>query len=177
MNIWTYKTNDEYLLEECIRLLVISMPEEASTKKPVLLHSLRVWEMLLHYWYDNDVVIAWYLHDLLEDSDIDQDLIVQSFWVSVLDYIQASSKDLSIPKEDRLNDMIQRCVDWWDDAIVVKAADIYDNLKFYTIKNADSEIQRCLYQCSLLFNLIDKTIMGRNRILKDLYSTYLSYGK
>lgn len=112
-------------------------------KKPTLFHSVRVGSFLWNAWYSEDIQIAWLLHDSLEDTDITEKEIEANFWNYVLGIVKANSKNISLPKDQRLEDIVMRCSNYWEDALIVKIADVYDNFLFYKQQWNSWEIDRC----------------------------------
>ena len=130
-----------FKFEEALRLLVSHFPKE--TKKPALFHSVRVWTYLRNNNYSEDIQIAWLLHDALEDTDMTEHEITERFWSEVLQIVQANSEDESIEKSIQKEDIVKRCAQVWEIALIVKIADVYDNYKFYTKQENISELERC----------------------------------
>jgi len=140
-----------FKFEKAIKILVKYFPEEAM-KKPTLFHSLRVWTFLWNNWYSENLQIAWLLHDALEDTDIPENIISENFWEYVLDIVKANSKNISLEKSEILEDIIKRCSIVWEDAMIVKMADIYDNFLFYVKEKNLPEIERCKTLAKLVKN-------------------------
>lgn len=137
-----------FKLEEAMRLLVAHFPKE--TKKPALFHSVRVWTYLWNHHYSEDIQIAWLLHDALEDTDISAEKIEELFWEEVLLIVQANSEDENIEKSCQKEDIVKRCVELSENALIVKIADVYDNYKFYTQQNNIPELERCKWFAELI---------------------------
>lgn len=140
------------LVEKAIRILSYYFDDKFISKKPTLFHSIRVWTNLYQKWYNADIVLAWYLHDILEDSDIKSDFLIDNFSKNIYEIILANTKNKNIKKEEINEELIKRCADFWKEALIVKAFDIYDNFLYYKKENNLSEIQRC----KTLYNLIKK---------------------
>ncbi|PID84513.1 hypothetical protein CSB09_00635 [Candidatus Gracilibacteria bacterium] len=129
-----------FLFERALRLLAKNFPEEPM-KKPVLYHSVRVGVYLWNHSYDENLQIAGLLHDALEDTPLQERDIGDNFGQEVLDIVRANSKNPDLEKSKILEDMVQRCAQVGERAMIVKMADIYDNFLFYTRKNALPEIE------------------------------------
>lgn len=170
MQTGKFKTIQEYNMEECMRFLITHLPREASEKKPVLLHSMRVWMFLETYHCSNDTIIAGYLHDLIEDSTVTMWKIQSIFWKNVAEIVSANSKDISIEKEKRLKDSIDRCCKHWYEALLVKAADIIDNKEFYTKKENTWEQKRAIIQGEYLYDKIKNKEYKNHQIFNILYN-------
>lgn len=64
--------------------------------------------------------------------------------------VKANSKNLSLTKEEVLEDIVKRCSDYGIDAMIVKIADVYDNYLFYKKINNIPEIERCKKLANLI---------------------------
>jgi len=158
-----------FKFEKALKLLISYFPEEPM-KKPTLFHSVRVWTYLWNYNYSEDIQIAWLLHDALEDTNIPKEKISNNFWNNVLNIVKANSKNNNLEKSEILEDIVKRCSVDWEDAMIVKMADVYDNFLFYVKENNIPEIERCKTLANLLkkykkeewndriFNRIDEII-------------------
>ena len=140
-----------FKFEKAMKLLISYFPEEPM-KKPTLFHSLRVGTFLWNNWYNEDLQIAWLLHDALEDTDMPENIISDIFWEYVLDIVKVNSKNNDLEKSEILEDIVKRCSILWEDAMIVKIADVYDNFLFYVKENNIPEIERC----KVLANLVKK---------------------
>lgn len=105
---------------------------------------------LWNNWYSEELQIAWLLHDSLEDTDLPEYLIKSNFWQNVLDIVKSNSKNINLEKSEILEDIVKRCSIVWENAMIIKVADIYDNFLFYKKINNLSEIERCKKIAELL---------------------------
>lgn len=135
--------------ERAFKMLISYFPEE-TIKKPTLFHSLRVWVFLWNNWYSEELQIAWLLHDSLVDTDLPEYLIKSNFWQNVLVIVKSNSKNINLQKSEILEDIVKRCSIVWENAMIIKVADIYDNFLFYKKINNLSEIERCKKIAELL---------------------------
>lgn len=131
-----------FLFEQAVLEFVKYFPEETQ-RKPFFHHSIRVWVFLWNQWYSEKIQIAGLLHDTLEDTSISEKEIENLFWKKVLQIVKVNSKNLSLAKEEALEDIVKRCSDYGIDAMIVKIADVYDNFLFYKKINNIPEIERC----------------------------------
>lgn len=160
-----------FKFEKALRILTEHYPKE-DQKKPALFHSVRVGPYLYHNNYSEDIQIAWLLHDIIEDSDIPHHVISNNFWNHILDIVLANSKTIDIPKNQVLEDIIKKCVSCWEDALIVKMADVYDNFLFYVRENISGEIDRCKYLAELIKT---NKLKSWNDKIFDLIDIILSY--
>ncbi|MFZ4462036.1 MAG: hypothetical protein ACOYN2_06130 [Patescibacteria group bacterium] len=77
--------------------------------------------------------MAGLLHDAIEDTTITEDEITKLYGKHTAEIVVANSKDTSLPKEEILQDIVTRCADHSEDALIVKSADVLDNFAFYTL--------------------------------------------
>jgi len=69
----TYSPHIQKEFETAIVFLIQKIKEHCYNEKPLILHSIRVGLRLVELNEAKDVVIAGFLHDLLEDTDCKQD--------------------------------------------------------------------------------------------------------
>ena len=132
--------------EEAVRLLVKHMPPSTEqTQKPRLFHVIRVGVYLYENNYAPDVVLTGILHDALEWTAITEPMLREQFGTNVLKLVRACTKDDSITdKEEKIVELIKRCVRAGEDALIVKSADIIDSFKFYSAVTNKDELGYCM---------------------------------
>lgn len=132
--------------EKAVRLLVGQMPiSEESSRKPILFHDIRVGVYLYERGYSRDIVLAGVLHDALEWSSISQEMLRDGFGESVLALVLASTRDNSIPDgTEKTQELIQRCIQNGQEALIVKTADILDSFKWYSSQDDIGQLRYCL---------------------------------
>lgn len=134
--------------EKAVRLLVEHMPpSEEESRKPILVHDIRVAMMLSQRGYARDIVLAGLLHDALEWSDMTEEMIQTHFGETVLSIVQANSKNRTIKDSaERIDDMMRRCAMVGEAALIVKAADTIDSFEHYTKTENKKELE---HHCKL----------------------------
>ncbi len=133
--------------EEGVRFLSeYVLVADANSRKPVLFHSIRVGVYLYENSYAQDIVLAGLLHDTVEGwTTATEQMVREKFGDEVMRLVLASTKDYSIEdSEDRTIELIKRCVQNGQDALIVKAADTIDSFKWYVSQNNEMEIQTCI---------------------------------
>lgn len=157
-------------IEKAIKILGKHLWDEKELWKPVLLHSIRVWLDLINNWYWEDIIIAGFLHDIIEDSNVWEKAIKEEFGENVLKLILSNSKNYSLPKwKERDQDMFDRCESFWKDAMVIKWYDIYDNYYYFLQTNETKNLERMKYLLHLFMERIwEKTDETIFRKLKDI---------
>ena len=157
--------------ESAIGLLAKAMPASQKWDKPTLFHSIRVGSDLYLKGYPREMVLAGFLHDLLEDTEVTAEQIETQFGKRVLDIVQANSKDTSITDRHlRKKDLVLRCVEAGPDALIVKLADIVDNFKYCTALNDTAGLDYGYELGNLIFENLPK---GFSDLFMDELKTFL----
>lgn len=132
--------------ETAVRLLTEHMsPSHENTRKPRLFHVIRVGTYLYENNYSHDIVLAGLLHDALEWTSITETMLREQFGDTVTALVRASTKDDSIAdKEEKIVELIRRCVKAGEDALIVKTADIIDSFRFYSAVDDKGELGYCM---------------------------------
>jgi len=100
--------------------------------KPLLAHSLDVAYKLRNLGYENDLVLAAVLHDLIEDAGISAEEIRKKFGSLVCELVEAVSfKDNIEDKATRYQEMYKRTKEAGKDALILKTADLLANYNFF----------------------------------------------
>ncbi len=140
--------------EKAVRILSEYMPpSDENSKKPVMFHDIRVGVYLYENGYSEDVVLAGILHDTIEWSGANEQLLRDEFGDNVVRLIFASTKDDTIvDKVEKTNELIQRCVQNGQEALIVKTADIIDSFKWYASQNNEDELKNhCVKNANAIF--------------------------
>ena len=156
--------------ERAIRLLVANMPPaDENCRKPILPHDVRVGVYLYEKGYRQDVVLAGILHDAIEWSEIDEQTLRKEFGDNVARLVLANTKNDSIADaEEKTMELINRCVQNGEDALIVKAADIIDSFKWYTFQDNRDELRYCARNAEAILKL--KPDDFSDRIFEELKS-------
>lgn len=139
--------------EKAVRFLVTHMPpSDENSRKPILFHDIRVGVYLYENGYSQDIVLAGVLHDAIEWSDASERGVREEFGDNVSRLVLASTKDDSIQdKEEKTAELIRRCVQNGQDALIVKTADVIDSFKWYSGQNNKGELQYCMRNANAIF--------------------------
>ena len=139
--------------EKAVRLLAAHFPSsDENSRKPVLFHDIRVGVYLYENGYPQDVVLAGVLHDAIEWSDITEQILIDEFGSNVLRLVLASTKNDSIvDKFEKTNELIKRCIQNGQEALIIKSADIIDSFKWYSSQNSENELKYCLRNANAIF--------------------------
>ncbi len=77
---------------------------------------------------DEDILAAAYLHDVIEDSDVDYDDLLEDFNANVADFVVAMSKDMRLPQDEKERVYDEQLATGPWQGRLIKLADVYDNL-------------------------------------------------
>jgi len=163
--------------ERAVRLLVEYFPpSDENSRKPILFHDIRVGVYLYEMGYSDDVVLAGALHNILEFSDVDEQTIEREFGQNVLKLIKASTKDDSITDaKEKTIELIKRCVENGQDALIVKTVDILDSFKYYSSQNNIEQLKYCMRNANAILKFKSDSFNDKIfKELKDWQKRYLS---
>lgn len=139
--------------EKALRVLAKHMPaSDENSRKPIMFHDIRVGVYLYENGYNDDIVLAGILHDTLEWSSATKEMLLDKFGGNIVRLILASTKDDSIlDKEEKTNELIKRCIENGQDALIVKTADIIDSFKWYSLQDNKEELGYCMRNANAIF--------------------------
>lgn len=139
-----YTVDNQTKIERAIILASSKFAPLNNLIKPTLLHAIRVGTWLYFHKYDVDIVLAGYLHDIIEDTDVTEKEIIYSFGENCAKIIIANTKNSNISDRKLRNDeLIKRCIESGEEAAIVKAVDIIDNYKYYSALEHEAGIDYC----------------------------------
>jgi len=151
------KPNISVEYEKAITFLVNSYAKSGHNPKPVVFHSLRIAYKLLEMGYDDLVVKSAILHDLLEDTDIKANDILKEFGEDVLSVVSAVSMNMEIEDyKKRYVDMFSRTLIVGRAAVLVKAADLYDNSQYYHLVEDNKLLKNLLEKSDYFLELSEE---------------------
>ena len=132
--------------EKAVRLLVKYVPlSDENSRKPILFHNIRVGVYLYENNYKSEIVLAGVLHDAIEWSGASEQILKSEFGNNVFKLVLANTKNSLIKDEEKIiNELIQRCAQNGQDALIIKTADIIDSFKWYAEQNNIEELQYCI---------------------------------
>jgi (p)ppGpp synthase/HD superfamily hydrolase len=100
------------------------------TRIPYVVHPIAVGRRLMELGYSEPLVLAGFLHDVVEDAGVDKDEIERLFGRKVVDLIEAVSEgDKSLPWERRKRAKLERLEGATQEVLVLSLADQLDNLR------------------------------------------------
>lgn len=97
---------------------------------PYMAHPFRVAMTIREVFGESDpeILAAALLHDVIEDTPTDYDMVVRRFGPRVADMVAAMTKDMRMPEEAREAAYDRQLMEAEWGAKLIKLADVYDNL-------------------------------------------------
>ncbi|WP_018259412.1 HD domain-containing protein [Halomicrobium katesii] len=151
-----------------IQYLVHSFESSGNNPKPVILHSTRVGMELYDRGYEQDIVVAGFLHDPVEDTAVTEAEIRSRFGDEVANVVAATTFDEDIDDYlDRHLDIYERCFALGRPAVAVKAADVLDNSDYYALGDSDT-LKRDVLEKMACFVEHSEPYIGDEELYHDL---------
>ncbi len=144
--------SDDQKIEEAIIFLVQALQTFNRSTKPVLMHSLRIAYWLYDLGYGKDIVIAALFHDLMEDSSVEENTLVERFGRNVFDMVLACTLDKTIEDHKaRYFKSFMEADRMGAACLIVRAADLIDNSYYYHLAENEKQFQILLekFNCFL----------------------------
>ena len=159
-----YTKEEDKLFQRAIVFAGLSM-KSCHNEKPVLIHSLRVAFYLYQLQYDITVIIASVLHDLIEDTSVTKEDILNEFGSEIADIVSLLTMDFK--NTDYRAQYIENFskIENNQKAQIIRCADIMDNASY--IKLASPEIQKKVKEKHLYFYTTYKYKLKKERLWSD----------
>lgn len=144
-----YSMDEQIRIEKAIVLASSKFGMCHDLFKPTLLHAVRVGCWLYFQGYETNLVIAGFLHDIIEDTDVTENEVFEIFGLEVANIVKANTKNTKIQeKKARNEELVKRCLETSEKASIIKAADILDNYNYYLNLNDKAGIEYCINNAS-----------------------------
>jgi (p)ppGpp synthase/HD superfamily hydrolase len=165
------------IVEKAISFLVYAFTTTGHNPKPVILHGIRTGLYLYHQNQPQDVVVAAILHDLIEDTDIKIEDIEKEFGTAVAKFVAANSFNTAITqRNERDMDMLKRCKEGGKWALLIKAADIFDNSTYFRLRADEEQSHWLLYKMGYFLEISSEEL-AEEPVWHSLKQRYLELGK
>ena len=154
-------------MDRALHYTASKLDESGHNSKPVLFHSMKISQNLYNNGYPGKVVIASILHDLLEDTDVTKEELEKEFGKEISDIVESVSFNPNIEdKMEQAKDLFDRANQYGREALLVKCADLIDNIKYVHLGNPK------ILDKYKLFLDISKDKIGDEKIYKDLENLF-----
>ncbi|HMV78190.1 MAG TPA: HD domain-containing protein [Leptospiraceae bacterium] len=115
------------------------------------------------------------LHDTLEDTDISFEDLQKNFGGKVAECVHSLTKNMNLPKEDRMKDSLNRILKQGRDACIVKLADRITNLQIPPSYWSNEKKKQYLAEAELILNMLQNTHSYLENRLRARIKIYLNY--
>jgi (p)ppGpp synthase/HD superfamily hydrolase len=134
-------------IERAIIFMIQKIQERCYNEKPLILHSIRVGLRLMELNETKNVVIAGFLHDLLEDTDCKIEEIKSEFGEKVATLVAACTFDRDIKDyKERWQKLITNLKQVGRDALVIKLVDQKENLSYYMLISDEEKKKEVMWK-------------------------------
>lgn len=163
-----YSKKDYFEIQKAILFLNQSFSNVKDGSKPELLHSLHTGFRLIDYGYPLKIIIAGFLHDVIEEGKGHED-IKNLFGEEIYKIVFANSKNKSLPDwRSQYDELITKTVAYGEEALIVKAADVLDNLIYVFEIDYDLGKEKTTYMAKKILKHTDST----DRVFGELRQVY-----
>jgi len=157
--------------EKAIRFLCKSIPPAEELTKPTLFHCIRTGVYLYENGYSRDIVLAGFLHDVIEDTGLSEEDLRSEFGEKVAKLVVANSKDKTITDSDeRIESLVKQCIEYGEEALIVKAADVIDNFSYFSQIKDPKGVNYCQRNAEAIFKQIPNSFL--DKIFNSLKEEY-----
>jgi GTP pyrophosphokinase len=143
----TYSPEVQKEIEHAITFMIQKIQEKCYNEKPLILHSIKAGMRLMALEESKEVVIAGFLHDLLEDTDCKIEKIKEQFGERVATLVIACTFDRNIKDyKERWHNLISNIKRVGRDALIIKLADQMENLPYYMLILDDEKKKEVMWK-------------------------------
>jgi len=169
MTDWNADPGKDLELDRAIRFLAAAMEKSGHNPKPVVLHSVRTGIYLRGLGYSREIVLAGFLHDILEDSDTKPGEVKSRFGEDVGSLVEALTFDAAIKdKREQYREAVRRMVVAGPAALIVSAADRLDNIPFFRLTDGNKELDAYLLEKTGHFLEASEHLIGKEQPWQEL---------
>lgn len=157
--------------EECIYFLAEKLHESKNATN-TLIHSIRVGLNIQKDGFDTNMVEAGFFHDIFEDTNVLETELKNKYNNKIVGLILNTTADYSVGNEEEvLVDMYARCLNYGNNALLLKCYDIEDKMQYYkcSIDKKVVHIHNFKYK---LFLDISKDRISNYKIWKKMRNEY-----
>jgi len=157
--------------EKAIMMLVDCVKQYCNNDKPLILHSLRVGFKLWEFEQPNEVIIAGFLHDLLEDTNCKIEPIKEKFGDRVARLVLACTLPDIKNDEERWLAFLEQIKAAGKEAVIIKIADANDNLSFVVLIKDRDYLKKILWKHKMIIEKLGPEVKDLG-IFKEYCKNY-----
>jgi (p)ppGpp synthase/HD superfamily hydrolase len=98
--MYSYSIDDQTNTEKAIILISSKFAMCLNLIKPTLLHAVKMDSWLYFQSYEKNTVIAGFLHDIIEDTDVTEQDIFEVFGLEIANIVKANTKKYKNSREE-----------------------------------------------------------------------------
>ena len=119
------------IVEQAMRIAMLAHEGQVrkNDKSPYIIHPLMVGMMLIRYGFSDIVIAAGITHDVLEDTDVTEELLRGTLGDAVVDIVTGVTEDNSLEWEERKKGYVELVRASSEDVKAVSLGDKIHNLK------------------------------------------------
>ncbi len=142
-----YSPEAQKEIECAVVFMVQKIQEKCYNEKPLILHGIKVGIRLMELKESKEILIAGFLHDLLEDTDCKIEEIKEQFGERVAVLVTAFTFDRSIKDyKERWHNLISNIKRVGRDALIIKLVDQIKNLPYYMLISDDEKKKEVMWK-------------------------------
>lgn len=146
-------------IERAIIYMIDHFAKYNRNEKPVIIHSIIVGYRLMELKQNKDLVIAGFLHDLVEDSNCSIADIKKEFGNNVAKLVSAITVNpLMTNYKKRYKILMNQIISYGQDAALLKAVDGYENLLQLKFEKSFSKRQVLIWEYGFVLSQLNKAI-------------------
>lgn len=170
------KANLNKQVERAIKFLVKSFEESGANPKPVILHSIRVGMILYDLGEGEEVVLAGFLHDVVEDTSISIEEVEQEFGARVAELVHVNTFDEACAKISEKVECYKKAYreikKVGRDAIIVKCADTLENSDYFEFAGSEEMAKYCRKKMKDLIDMATEEVGEEEAVVQKLQKKY-----
>jgi (p)ppGpp synthase/HD superfamily hydrolase len=162
-------------IERSIVFMIKKIQEHCYNEKPLILHSIKVGLKLMELKEPKEVVIAGFLHDLIEDTDCKIEEIEEEFGEKEAILVSACTFDREIKDyKERWRNLIFNIKRVGRDALIIKFIDQMENLPYYMLISDEEKKKEVMWKHKFFIEEC-KNNLKELAIFKDYEKTVNGY--
>lgn len=170
-----YSLEDLKQFEQAIDFAAREIKKECRTDKPLFFHSLRVGFRLMEAGKSRGVVLAGFLHDLVEDTDCKIGQIEKRFGKKVARLVLVNTFPASVKGgnyQKRWSKAIKQVQQAGREAMIIRVADAWDNLVYLSLVTRETKRKELAWKHQFIAQTFYARLKGEN-----LFQEYLALVK
>ena len=145
----------DYDIQKAVKLITEKLYDIPDEPKPTLIHCIRVGVYLYENGYSREVVLGGFLHDVIEDSDVDKDFLVEEFGDEVASIVMANTVNDELSGDEKKKEVVERCLSCGIDSTVVMAAEVLDGLKYYKKVGNEEQLENKVNKARIFLDKVE----------------------